>query len=82
MQFVFKIDALGEIRFMISQPILNPEQTAWVCPIEWSGVEHRSIKIYGATSVQSLELALAFMRSELKAVASGKPITQFGAPFF
>lgn len=27
MQFVFKIDALGEIRFTISQPILSPEQT-------------------------------------------------------
>jgi hypothetical protein len=78
--FLFEIEGAGSIEFRLHEPVLADKMTAWVCRVEWAGFERGDRPIYGASSLQSAELAILFMRSQLSAFGTQK-ITQAGAPF-
>jgi hypothetical protein len=78
--FFFEVEGAGSLQFRLHEPVLADKMTAWACRVEWTGFERGDRPIYGASSLQSAELALMFVRSQLGAFEPRK-ITQSGAPF-
>lgn len=71
----------GRVLINLGKPALNAELTRWECVTSWSGAASGSIRIYGATSLQSLSLALATLEQEITSLFPGAQIAEDGAPW-
>lgn len=72
----------AEQRVTISKPVLDASATTWICELSWDGPIVHATRIYGATSLQSLSLAIDLIQSELASALRGRTITESGAPWF
>ena len=78
----FDIEGRGGVQFELHQPQLAPEMPAWACRVTWRGLLNGETQVFGATSLQSLDLATAFIAREMTAAFPGDRISQAGAPWF
>lgn len=77
----FDVEDLGGITFRIHPPAVAEGKAAWLCRIEWSGLERGDFRMGGVSSLQSLELAIFFIRSQLAGAFPDRRITQGGVLF-
>lgn len=57
-------------------------QPVWICEVIWTGAVEGRVSIYGATSFQSLSLALDHVRREFKVAMPDAQIFEDAAPWF
>lgn len=84
MTLAFSLQAAGRgpIALTVAQPVWDDGLGAWVCCARWSGAIDGQVKIYGATSLQSITLALANVATEFSAVFGEAGLTEDGRPWF
>lgn len=69
------------VRVQVGQPVLNTNYARWECRVSWEGAAVGSLRIYGATSIQCLTLALHNLQSEMAATFPNAQITEDGVPW-
>jgi hypothetical protein len=84
MALVFHLRAVGHgaLDLAIDQPVWDEGVEAWACRARWSGAIEGGVRIYGASSLQSVSLALAHLQIELPAALGGADLTEDGHPWF
>jgi hypothetical protein len=80
MRLEFDLEPGGPLVIELEDPVLAPDRQAWACRVSWSWPQMRRVTIYGASSLQSISLALSVVQSELQALAEGRAVTQAGRP--
>ena len=86
MMFLFSVaDSQGVCReqeVTLRKPVLDARRPMWVCEVSWRGPINETIGIYGATSLQSLSLAINHIQSEMASVFRDHAITECDTPWF
>lgn len=79
MTFLFDLAGGRRLEFRLGEPCPDARGAHWACRVEWSGCETGAVVVRGASSLQSVKLALDFVQQELGAVAQG-PVFQNDRP--
>ena len=70
------------LTLFIRTPSVEPEMPGcWTCVSGWRGAHARERRIYGATSLQALELSVPILQLSLDLVFPDGEILQDGLPF-
>lgn len=72
---------VGSVKVRVGQPQPNHALTRWECQVVWEGAAEGNFRIYGATSIQCLTLALQNLQGEMATLFPGKEITEAGVPW-
>ena len=70
-----------DLEVEIFKPVRSSDTEAWECVIRWRGGVEGQTKAFGATSIQSLSLALEHLRFTLPLDFPGCTFTENGLPW-
>ena len=71
----------GELILDLGKPTLHPTVQMWECEIGWAGLANGHVRAYGASSFQSLQLALDLAVAELRSIYPSSIISESGRPW-
>ncbi len=69
------------VHLVVGKPVLNAGRSRWECVARWDGAASGSLCIHGATSFQSLSLALTAVEQEIACLFPGSHVRESGAPW-
>lgn len=80
--FTYESGRVGGPRLsaFISKPVLNSSMNCWTCEVRLESDPPCVRNIYGASSLQALELAAGIMPSLIQSLFPGEAFTECGAP--